>query len=108
MTQVDEEDDEGEFSESQTLSNSSVNESSSFRSESSVDEKDKDGGNVKPGSLTPSPLAKYQDSELPAISSKNNVAPKVTEPKKKQNFEQATSDALTHQNEMFKSNATVS
>ena len=63
---------------------------------------------MKPGSFSPSPLAQYQDSVLPAISSKNNVAPKVTEPKKKQNFEQATSDALTQQNEMFKSNATVS
>ena len=59
MTQVDEEDDEGEFSESNTLSNNSDRVSSSFRSESSVDEKDKDGGNVKPGSFSPSPLAQY-------------------------------------------------
>ena len=57
MTQVDEVEDEGGFSESNSIDNSS-----SFRSESSVDEKDKDGGNVKPGSFSPSPLAQYQDT----------------------------------------------
>ena len=101
MTQVDEEEDEGGFSESNSIDNSS-----SLRSESSVDEKDKDGGNVKPGSFSPSPLAQYQDSEMASVSPK--IVPPRSENKKKQSFEQASSDAFKNQNVNIKNSTTVS